>query len=265
MFASAAEIVRAVINAFATGMVSARLEAGNSANTEGLLAALLVVAALHAPIPRKPGLPPASILIIGLVGLLMFAFARGDCGGRGDAGDLRAAATNRRRREVEGFASHAGARDPPCRCWRDSGVDVSSREPTELKPVRGEARPRTARSLRGARGSISSSTTRIFGVGWQQSPVLITSPAVINQVTRTFGDNINPAFIPKQGSPLSVHNLYVQILAEGGLLAFVSLLAFMFACAAGIRAALRAFQRDARIPDGPGLRRLAVRHRGLVE
>ena len=239
IFASAAEIVRAVINAFATGVVGARLEAGNSANTEGLLAALLVVAALHAPIPRKPG-TRAALLIIGLVGLLM-ARSLG-----ATAAVVATLGIFGLRRPTEGGERSRASLLMPVRVILlvVAGVILASTFRAENLPSSNQfARSTTAhRAVLASAGLDLFVNHPIIGVGWQQSPLLITSPAVISQVTRTFGDQINPEFIPKQGSPLSVHNLYVQVLAEGGLLAFVSLLAFMFACVGGIRAALRAFR-----------------------
>ena len=68
----------------------------------------------------------------------------------------------------------------------------------------------------------------------------------LNQQLRTrFGSDVNPQFLPDQ-SPTGVHNAYVQIATEAGLLGILTFLVFLVACIRGIRALLRRLVADPR-------------------
>jgi O-antigen ligase len=85
----------------------------------------------------------------------------------------------------------------------------------------------------------------IAGIGWQRSPLLIADPALNAQLRRTFGQNINPEFLPEK-NPTGVHNAYVQILAESGLIGIFAFLLLLFAAGRGIRSTLRELRDDPR-------------------
>jgi O-antigen ligase len=78
----------------------------------------------------------------------------------------------------------------------------------------------------------------IVGIGWQRSPLLIADPTLNDSLQRRFGNDINPEFLPEK-NPTGVHNFYVQMLAEAGLVGMLCFLAFLFRCGLGIRDALR--------------------------
>ena len=61
--ACAIELGRALIGAFASGQLSERLQGGNGPDTEGLLAAVLIVTVLYGMVPRRPW---ARVALIGL-------------------------------------------------------------------------------------------------------------------------------------------------------------------------------------------------------
>jgi O-antigen ligase len=67
----------------------------------------------------------------------------------------------------------------------------------------------------------------LIGVGWQRSasPDVIGSVDVVDAVKARFSEGVNPIFFPNV-TPTSVHNTYVQLLAELGILGF-SLFAFL--------------------------------------
>jgi O-antigen ligase len=67
----------------------------------------------------------------------------------------------------------------------------------------------------------------LIGVGWQRSasPDVIGSVDVVDAVRARFSEGVNPYFFPNV-TPSSVHNTYIQLLAELGILGF-SLFAFL--------------------------------------
>ena len=85
----------------------------------------------------------------------------------------------------------------------------------------------------------------IAGVGWQRSPEVINDPELNAQLRRRFGSAINPEFLPDQ-NPTSVHNAYIQVVAEAGLIGLVTFLMLLFAATRGIRNVLRSVRDDRR-------------------
>jgi len=232
-FAAAAEIIRAIFVAATTGALGARLEGGNSANTEGLLAALLIVAALHAPVPRRGGLRVAY-LAVGLVGLFM-------------ARSLGATAAVVAALAIFGLGSRAARVQAsgllmPIRVILLilAAVILAGSFRAENLPTSSKFSKSTTvhRAVLATAGLELFAGDPIVGIGWQRSSALIANPALNDSLQRTFGADINPEFLPEK-NPTGVHNMYVQMLAEAGIVGTLCLLAFLFLCGRGIRDALR--------------------------
>jgi O-antigen ligase len=85
----------------------------------------------------------------------------------------------------------------------------------------------------------------IFGVGWLRSPEAVQDKELNEQLRNRFGSDVNPQFLPDQ-SPTGVHNAYVQIATEAGLIGILGFLVFLVACVRGIRALLRRLVADPR-------------------
>src|SRR4029079_8397389 len=69
-FAMFVEITRAIGDALLHGAVVERLQGANGPNTTGLLSALLIAAAAHAPLPRRFPVR-AAMFVVGVTGLVM--------------------------------------------------------------------------------------------------------------------------------------------------------------------------------------------------
>jgi O-antigen ligase len=85
----------------------------------------------------------------------------------------------------------------------------------------------------------------VFGVGWQRSPDAVQSQELNEQLRNRFGSDVNPEFFPDQ-SPTGVHNAYVQIATEAGLIGLLGFFVFLVGCIRGIRALLRRLASDPR-------------------
>ena len=84
----------------------------------------------------------------------------------------------------------------------------------------------------------------IVGVGWRQStaPEVIGDREIATEVRRQFPD-ARPTFFPDV-TPASVHNTYIQILADLGLIGFTLFAALLITLAVRIVALLRRLGRD---------------------
>jgi hypothetical protein len=232
------ELIRAIIDAAISGGLSDRLEGGNGPNTTGLLAALLVIAAVHAPVPRHRGLR-ACMLVLGLAGLLLSRSLGGTAAVAATLGifGLRSVSTRRRR-------THAGSLAPfrilllviavlaVAAMFRPENLPISS-EFEESTTVR--------RTVIAEAGLELFADKPITGVGWGRAP---------DELARTStgaaaAASANTDFAPGK-SPTSVHNVYVEILSESGLVGLLCLLALFVGAARGIRSVLHATRRDSR-------------------
>jgi O-antigen ligase len=79
----------------------------------------------------------------------------------------------------------------------------------------------------------------VFGAGWQQAPTEMGTPEVRATLQQRFGSSINPEFLPEAGGSTGVHNAYVQVLAEAGLIGFLLLLAVLLVMGTAIARLLR--------------------------
>ncbi len=87
----------------------------------------------------------------------------------------------------------------------------------------------------------------LFGIGWQQAPVEVGSPAVSAALHKRFGAGINQQFIPETGRTTELHNSYIQVLAEAGIVGFLLLLAVLIALGRGIAKVLRSVRSNHRL------------------
>ena len=238
-FAVAAEMIRAIGNALMTGQISERLQGGNGPNPEGLLAAVLIVTAVHAPVPRALPLRVA-MAVLGAIGLVM-------------AQSLGATVA------VAGALALFGLRSVPSARARASALFTPTRIVvlvlaavvfamtfrSENVPVSDNFRQSTTthRLILAEAGIELFLQHPVLGVGWQRSPEAVQSRQLNEQLRRRFGGDVNPQFLPDQ-SPTGVHNSYVQIATEAGVIGIIGFLVFLFACVRGIRALLRRLAAD---------------------
>jgi O-antigen ligase len=238
--AATAEILRAIVVGAAAGELGQRLQGSNGPNPTGLLAALLIAAAIHAPVPRSRPLR-AFILVTGLFALFMSH----------SIGSMAATAAML---GIFGLQSRVRTHHP-----RPGGLLVPARFLLLLLAVLGVAamlRPENLptstafeRSTTMHRAVLAAAGLELFvdhplvGVGWGRSPLVIGSDEINVNLQRRFGQSINPDFLPKE-NPTGVHNAYIQILAEAGVMGFVTFVALGLAAAAGIRSLLRRVIHD---------------------
>jgi O-antigen ligase len=108
----------------------------------------------------------------------------------------------------------------------------------------------TQRIVLGAAGLEIFERNPLIGAGWRQSssPAVIGDREIAREVRQRFPDALG-TFYPDV-SPSSVHNAYVQVLADLGLIGFVLFAALIFAIAAAAWRLLRSMnQGDALRPE----------------
>ena len=241
-FAVAAEMVRAIVNAVLVGQVGDRLQGGNGPNTSGLLAAVLIVTAVHGPVPRARWLR-VVLFVLGAIGLIM-------------SQSLGATVA------VAGALAIFGLRSVPSTAARRSALFTPTRVillviaaavfamtlRSENLPVSDNFQRSTTihRVILAEAGVELFLQHPIFGVGWQRSPEAVQDRELNEELRDRFGGDVNPQFLPDQ-SPTGVHNAYVQIATEAGLLGIVGFLVFLVACIRGIRALLLRLAHDPRL------------------
>ena len=199
-----------------------------------VLAAVLIVTAVHAPVPRVPWLR-VLMVVLGAVGLVM-------------SQSLGATVA------VAGALAIFGLRSVPTTGMRRSALFTPTRVivlvivaavfamtlRSENLPVSDEFNQSTTihRVILAEAGVELFLQHPIFGVGWQRSPEAVQDKELNEQLRSRFGSDVNPEFLPDQ-SPTGVHNAYVQIATEAGLVGILGFLIFLVACIRGIRALLR--------------------------
>jgi O-antigen ligase len=241
-FAIFAEIARAIGDALLHGNVVERLQGANGPNTTGLLSAILIAAAVHAPVPRRFPVR-AAIFVVGVTGLLMsrslgataaIAAALGIFG-------LRRVVTER--------ASTRNALLAPVRIVLlvVAAVAIGASFRPDNLPTSAAFNQSTTvhRAVLATAGFELFADHPIVGVGWSRAPEVIGAPELNAQLRRRFGSGINPEFLPEK-NPTGVHNAYVEILAEAGLLGIATFLLLLIASTRGIRNTLRSVRQDPR-------------------
>jgi O-antigen ligase len=243
-----AEILEAVIRALASGNVGSRLTGANSANATGLLAAIVIVLALHGPVPRRPSLRLVMIGT-GVVGLLMSRSLGSTTAAVVALGvyGLHAVGTKRSLRRGQELVV-------PTRLLVMLLVGLAiamALRPQNLPTSSSFGGSTTAhRAVLAYAGFEMFKQDPLFGIGWQRSHEEISSPAVSSAVQERFGTSVNPAFIPGVDKTPEVHNSYVQVLAESGLVGFLLLLALLVTMGRGIARVLRSVRSNHRLYVG---------------
>ena len=225
-----AEVGRAVLNAVMSGKVGSRLVGAYNPNTMGLLAALVLVLALHGPVPRQRILK-ATMVIVGVSGLLM-SRSLGSTAAAVFALGVYGVQVSRSRRD--------GTRQQlvvPTRMMVLIGVGFAVA--AVLRPTNLPTSPSFGHSTTVQRAILADaglevfSRDPVFGVGWQHAPEVIASSPAVNDTLRARFRGANPDFFPGSNSSGEVHNAYIQVLAEAGLIGFSLLLAVLITMGAG--------------------------------
>ena len=236
--AIALEIGGSSLNVLIHGGVNARfrLSGGVGANTSGLLAALLVLMSFHSPVPRRRWLRVA-MLVVGVTGLVLAK----SLGGIAAAGVALA---------VFGFRGPAVGRSRRAGMLMPTRLLLVALAAVALGvAVKGEnfpGSPRFGGSSTMQRTMLATAGLELFadhpltGVGWHSAPSPAEARHINDRLKRLFGKDVNPQFYPEVTMPnyIAVHNTYVQIPAETGLLGFGLFIVAAFAAARGIRTVL---------------------------
>lgn len=199
------------------GAAADRLRGFNGPNAEGLLAVVLIVIALYAPVPTTR-LAKAAMLAVGVPGLF---FSR-SIGALTAMGVVFGLFGLKRWRDTHG-AAKSGLLRPARVIVLGFGLItlVSIVRPLDL-PTSSYFKRSSAgsRLIVGAAGFKIFLTEPLFGVGWQRSsrPDIIATRTLVESLKNDFPDYPD-VFYPTIGTTsITVHNAYVQVLAETGLI-----------------------------------------------
>ena len=86
----------------------------------------------------------------------------------------------------------------------------------------------------------------ILGVGWQRSSPAITSEAVVAKVRDRFS-RVRTDLLQAGDTDVTIHNAYIQVLAESGLVGFAILVSGLVIGRRGIRELIAGAGRDAEV------------------
>jgi O-antigen ligase len=236
------EVGQAVLDALLHGQVSVRLEGTWGANATGLIAVWVVILAIHGPVPRQRSLR-LVMLVVGAAGLLMTRSL-------GSTAALVVALglyglTNAGRRRAE---AKPGLITPyRLLLMVLAGLAVAA----TLRPVNLPGSPEFRASSTAHRVLMADAGLRIFahhpitGAGWQRSPDEVRSLELNDELRRRWEGEIAEELFPRgleHGA--TVHNSYVQILAEAGAVGFLAFLAVVVAVGIGVFRLLRDSRAD---------------------
>jgi len=235
VWSCAAELGRALFFAVVHHNFTTRLTGGNNTDTEGLLAAVVIVSVIYGRFPERRwgrlGLlllgiiamaltrSVGAIVAVGLIVALMQPTGRDDRTNRSLlrplrllmlAGVVAFALVSLRPQNLPGSTTFGGSTT-------------------------------THRLIAGAAGVVIFSHHPILGVGFQRSDLtsVMDSSQVTTALHRWFPNNPASLF-PSPTRQLTVHNAYIQTAAEDGIIGLFALLAAAFA----IRKRLRALRRS---------------------
>ncbi len=246
--ACAIELGRALIGEMASGQLSERLQGGSGPDTEGLLAAVLIVTVIYGMVPRRPS---ARAALVGL-GVLSLVLSR-SVASIIAVGLILALAPPPRR------AAH-GRRSGLLRPMQL--VVVLAVVVVVVVGVRSANVPGSKtfsssstmnRIILGAAGVEVFEHHPVYGVGFDRNslPAVIADPSITSQLHRLFPTSNSSLFPDVQSCAAqhlltsagassscdvgSVHNAYIQVAAEEGLIGLVALVVV----ALGIRRRVR--------------------------
>jgi O-Antigen ligase len=240
-----AEIVRALLGALASGDLGARLSGANDPNTTGLIAAIVVVLALHGPMRIRPSLK-VSMFTIGIVGLLMTR-SLGSTAAAVLALGVYGIQTIHARRSQNPRQQLVVPTRLLVMVIIGLGAAMALR-PSNLPTSAQFGQSTTVHRVVLADAGIQLfQQSPLFGIGWQRAPAEVGSPAVTAALRARFGPDVNPLFFPAVGQPTEVHNAYIQVLAETGLVGFLLLIAVLIALGRGIAGILRSVRSNQRL------------------
>jgi O-antigen ligase len=253
------ELGRALIDEIVRGQLSDRLVGGNGPDTEGLLAAVLIVTVLYGMVPRRP-LARAALIGLGVLSLVMSR----SVGSIAAVGLVLAFAPLPRR---AAHSRRAGLLRPIKLVVALTIVVVvvvavrSANVPGEKGFSNGST---MARIIAGAAGLDLFAHHPIFGVGFSRSelPQVLADPTINSDLHRAFPNApadlfpaVSECLIEHQSTGLtgtgptsscqvgSVHNAYIQVAAEEGLIGLLTLIAIALVIRRRVRS-LRAHTRD---------------------
>ena len=213
----AGAVIGIVVAAFSGGdLLSARAQGELGKNPLGLVSGLLLLLALFSRWTPNLRYPLAALAVFGLVLAKSVAFVRRRGRDRGARGRPR----------HPGASGHRGSAGGPRRAGDGRRGDrrlhlVQVFRPEQLPGSEDfDDRSATQRIVVAAAGIEIFERNPIVGVGWRQStaPEVIGDREIATEVRRQFPD-ARPTFFPDV-TPASVHNTYIQILADLGLIGF---------------------------------------------
>jgi O-antigen ligase len=234
----AAELTRALTFAVIHAHLTTRLTGGNTTDTEGLLAAVVIVSVIYGGFPKRRwvrlGLlalaitalaltrSVGAIVAVGLVVALMQPTGRDDVANRSLLRPLRLlmlgvvvafALVSLRPQNLPGSTTFTGSTTTHRLIAATAGVVIFSHHP-------------------------------ILGVGFQRSalPSVIGSSQVTGPLHRLFPNS--PAALFPDKNNISVHNAYVQTAAEDGIVGLLALIAAGFAMRKRLRTLRRSLVTD---------------------
>jgi O-antigen ligase len=235
-----AEIVIAIVGSGVSGFGGSRLAGGNGPNTTGLIAAIVIVLALHGPVPRRRALR-LGMLAIGVLGLLLSRSLGSTTAAVVAVGIYGIISVDARRTD-----NPRSQLIVPLRLLLM--VVVGLTVAFALRPGNLPLSSQFGKSTTAHRGVLAYGGLElfrqepVFGIGWQRAPEEIGSPEVNAALRARFGDAVNPLFIPEEGRTTEIHNSYVQVLAEAGLVGFFLMVAVMITMGRGIRRILQSLR-----------------------
>ena len=233
------EVGRSIISSGLSGTLSDSLEGANNKNTMGLLAAVLVILAIAAPLLPRSG--RAVMLVVGLSGVVL-ARSIGSIAALaivvaffGVTSQSRARDTRRARRllTLPRLLVVVAIGLMLTSVLRPENVASSSSEINQSTTVH--------RQVLATAGLQLFIENPIVGVGWARGPAEIGSVR-IDEVLRKQFSSVNPEFFPRK-NPTNVHNAYVEVIAETGIVGLVLFLIFV----------VTAFRRIRHILNDPSL------------